>query len=173
MCRSSGLAILMLLAPAGHAGCDQPAGEYLPASSIVRKGFVRDHQSLSELQGGPVRLWGFVDHSNLYGDGRAKRVLAEWWSGDGPDADIWRFDLKAKVEDPVGRSFAVLVPNDAGREDLLERFVADARARRATKVFVTGRLFTFHAPTQTADLTGLYLQLRSSQDIRLDRPDGD
>jgi hypothetical protein len=67
----------------------------------------------------------------------------------------------------------VLVPNDAGQEDLLGRLVADARARRATKIFVTGRLFTFHAPTQTLDLTGLYLQLRSSQDIRLDSPDGD
>jgi hypothetical protein len=56
------------------------------------------------LQGGPVRLWGFVDHGNLYGDGRAKRVLAEWWSGYGPDADTWRFDLKGEADDPVGRS---------------------------------------------------------------------
>ena len=173
MRRSSGLAILVLLAAAWLAGCDQPRGEYLPASSISGKGFVRDHQSISELQGGPVRLWGFVDHGNLYGDGRAKRVLAEWWSGEGPDADTWRFDLKAEADDPVGRSFAVLVPNDAGREELLERFVADARARSTTKVFVTGRLFTFHAPTQTLDLTGLYLKLSSSLDIRLDPPDGD
>ncbi len=173
MCRSPGLEILLLLAAAWLAGCDQPRGQYLSASSIARKGFVLDHQSISDMQGGPVRLWGFVDHGNLYGDGRAKGVLAEWWSGDGPDADTWRFDLKAEADDPVGHSFAVLIANDAGREDLLERFVADARARRATKVFVTGRLFTFHAPTQTRDLTGLYLQVRSSQDILLDLPDGD
>jgi hypothetical protein len=51
--------------------------------------------------------------------------------------------------------------------------VADARARRATKLFVTGRLFAFDAPTQTLDRTGLYFQLRSSQNIRFDSPDGD
>ena len=29
------------------------------------------------MQDGPVRLWGFADHGDLYGDRRAKRVLAE------------------------------------------------------------------------------------------------
>ena len=116
--------------------------------------------------GGPV--WGFVDQGNLYGDADAKRVLGEWWSGEGPDPEHWRFDLKAEANDPVGHSFAVLVPNDPGREDILHRLVADARAQRATKIFVAGRLFTFHAPTQIRDRTGLYLQVRSSQDLRLD-----
>jgi hypothetical protein len=123
------------------------------------------------MQGREVRLWGFVDHGNLYGDADAKRILGDWWSGDGPDPDHWRFDLKAHADDPVGHAFAVRVPNDAGRQDLLERFVADARARKATKVFVTGRLSTFPAPAQALDLIGLYLHLRSSQDIRLDPPD--
>ena len=91
----------------------------------------------------------------------------------GPNPDHWRFDLKALADDPVGHSFAVLAPNDAGREDLLKRFVADARARRATKVFVTGRLSTFPAPAQILDLTGLSLRLRSSQDVRLDSPEPD
>jgi len=125
------------------------------------------------MQGRDVQLWGLVDYGNLYGDADAKRVLGEWWSGQGPDPDHWRFDLKARVDDPMGHSFSVLVPNDAGREDLLEHFVADARARRATKVFVTGRLSTFPAPAQILDRSGLYLQLRSSQDIRLDPPDRD
>ena len=148
-------------------------GEYLPVSAIARGGFASDEWTAAEMQGRQVRLWGFVDQGNLYGDADAKRVLGEWWSGEGPDPDHWRFDLKAQANDPVGRSFPVLVPNDAGREDLLQRFVADARARRATRVFVRGRLSTFDAPTQIRDLTGLKLQLRSSQDIRLDPPDGD
>ena len=38
--------------------------------------------------------------------------------------------------------------------------------------FLTGRLSTFPAPAQVIDLTGLSLQLRSSQDIRLDPPEG-
>jgi hypothetical protein len=164
---------LVLLAAIGLAGCGERIGEYLPVSAIARGGFVRDESTVAEVHGREVRVWGFVDQGNLYGDADAKRVLGEWWSGEGPDPYHWRFDLKAQVDDPVGHSFQVLVPNDAGREDLLGRLVADARARRATKIFVTGRLFTFQAPTQILDPTGLYLQLRSSQDIRLDPPDRD
>lgn len=61
----------------------------------------------------------------------------------------------------------MLVRNDAGREDLLRRLVADARAQRPTKLFLRGRLFTFEVPTQISDPTGLYLEIESSQDIRL------
>jgi hypothetical protein len=97
----------------------------------------------------------------------AKAILQEWWSGEGPGPGTWRFNLKAEADDVVGRSFAVHVPNDAGWEDQLRRFVADARAGRPTKVFVSGRPFTFDAPTQARDLTGLYLELESSREIRL------
>lgn len=157
----------MLVAAITLAGCGERGGEYLPVSAIARNGFVTDQEALTEARGRKIRLWGFVDQGNLYGDAEVKRVLGEWWSGEGPDPDHWRFDLKAEAEDPVGRSFAVHVRNDAGRDALIERFVADARARRATKVFVTSRLLTFHAPTQILDLTGLYLQVSSSQDIRI------
>jgi len=166
-------AYCVLAAAMALAGRGEPAGEYLPVSAIARGGFVTDQEALAEVRGREIRLWGFVDQGNLYGDADAKRVLGEWWSGAGPDPDHWRFDLKARADDPVGHSLAVLVPNDPGRKDLLGRFVADARARRSTKIFVTGRLYSFHAPTQILDRTGLYLQVRSSQDIRLDPPDGD
>jgi hypothetical protein len=165
-------AFLMLAVGIGLAGCNEQIGEYVPVSAIARGGFVTDQRALGEARGGEVRLWGYVDQGNLYGDADAKRTLGQWWSGEGPDPDHWRFDLKAHADDPLGHSFVVLVPNDAGRDDLLERLAADARAQRATKVFVTGRLFTFDAPMQILGRTGLWLQLRSSQDIRLDRPDG-
>ncbi len=148
MCRSSGLAILLLLAAAWLAGCDEPAGEYLPASSIARKGFVRDHQSISELQGvqgGPVRLWGFVDHGNLYGDGRAKRVLAEWQERDGPDADTRRFDPKAEATTRWGACSRCSSPTMRGARTFLERFVADT-GRGAPRRLYAGQ-FKFHAPT--------------------------
>jgi hypothetical protein len=164
---------LILLSALGLAGCDDEIGGYLPVTAIARNGFVSDERRVAEAHGQEVRLSGFVDQGNLYGDVEAKRVLGEWWRGKGPEAEHWRFDLKAQADDPVGRSFAVLVPNDAGREDLLRRLVADARARRATRVFVTGKLSTFHAPTQLLDRTGLYLQRRSFQDMRLDPPGGD
>lgn len=163
---------LVLAAAMALAGCGGPIGEYLPVSAIARGGFVSDERTVAEMRGREVRLWGFVDQGNLYGDAEAKRALGEWWSGEGPDPDHWRFDLKARADDPVGHSLAVLVPNDAERGDILERLVADARAGRATRIFVAGRLSSFAAPTQIVDLTGLYLQLRSSRDIRLDPPDG-
>jgi len=165
-------AYCVLAAAIGLAGCEERAGEYLPVSAIARGGFVSDEWTVAEMHGREVRVWGFVDQGNLYGDADAKRVLGEWWSGETPDPDHWRFELKSKARDPVGRSFSVHVPNDAGRKDLLDRLAADAQARRPTRIFVTGRLFTFPAPTQILDRTGLYLQLRSSQDIRLNPPDG-
>ena len=161
----------MLAVAMGLAGCNQETRGYVPVAAIARDGFLRDEGSVAEAPGREVRLWGFVDQGNLYGDAVARRILGEWWSGDGPDVDHWRFNLKAQADDPVGHSFAVLVPNDSGREDLLERFVDDARARRSTQVFLTDRLFTFDAPLQFLDRTGLYLQLLSSQDIQLDPPD--
>lgn len=164
--------VVMLIAATGLAGCDEPAGGYFPASAIARNGFVVDQGAAAEARGREIRLWGFVDHGNLYGDAGAKRILQEWWAGEGPRADAWRFNLKAGADDAVGRSFPVHIPNDAGRDALLRRFVADARARRPTKVFVRGRLFTFEAPTQLSHLTGLYLELKSSPDIRLELPEG-
>jgi hypothetical protein len=164
---SHGLTAALLVVTTGLAGCDEQVAGYLPVSSIARNGFVIDQRATAKSRGREIRLWGFVDHGNLYGDTDAKRILQTWWSGEGPSAGTWRFNLKAGADDGVGHSFPVLVPNDAGREALLRRFVADARTQRPTKVFVRGRMFAFEAPTQVSDLTGLYLKIESSQDIRL------
>ena len=155
------------------AGCDERVGSYIPAAAIARNGFLTDQRAAAEISGREIKLWGFVDHGNLYGDAGAKRILQEWWAGEGPDADAWRFDLKAEAGDAVGRSFAVHVPNDAERDHLLRALLADARARRPTRVFLKGRLFTFQAPTQISDLTGLYLEVASSRDVRLAAPNGE
>ena len=165
--------ILLVVVLLSIAGCGEPAGGYLPATAIARNGFLIDQPAGAEAVPREIKLWGFVDHGNLYGDAGAKEILREWWGGEGPDARSWRFNLKGDVNDAVGDSFPVHVLNDSGRDALLRLIVADARAGRPTKVFVTGKMFTFHAPTQILDLTSLYLQLRSSQDIRLDPPDGD
>jgi hypothetical protein len=159
------------------AGCDQPADAplvdgYVAVSSISRNGFARNDAELQNLQGQDVRLWGFVDPSNLYGDDSAKQILPEWWSGEGPTATTWSFNLKGHPDDAAGQSFSVQVPNDAGRDQLLRAFVADARAQRPTRVFVTGRLFTFDAPTNVTTRQGLYMEVQSSQDVRLEAPNG-
>lgn len=165
------LIAFVLVIAASLAGCDERVGDYVAASSIAKNGFASDRKGMRNVIGEMIQVWGFVDHGNLYGDTGAKRILQEWWAGDGPDAATWRFDLKSRAQDAVGSSFAIRVPNDRGRDDLLRRFVQDARAGRPTKVFLTGGLFTFNAPTQVRGMTGLYLELQSSQDVQCDAPD--
>jgi hypothetical protein len=167
------LPVLTLIAAAWLVGCDEQARGYRPVSSIAKHGFLRDPETLAKAVGQEVKLWGFVDHGNLYGNAGARGILREWWAGEGPRAGRWRFDLKAQAKDAVGDSFPVHVPDDAGRDDLLQRFVADARSRQPTKVFVKGKLHTFDAPTQGMRLTGLYLELESSRDVRPDSPGTD
>jgi hypothetical protein len=106
----------------------------------------------------------------MYGDKGAREILGDWWSGEGPDATTWRFNLKARADDDTGQSFAVHVPNDAGRNDLLRAFVADARAQRPTRVFITGRLTTFEAPSSDRVRTGLTIEVQSSNDVSPEAP---
>jgi hypothetical protein len=152
------------------AGCSQAVGGYVAASTISQGGFARNPAAVAALAGQDVQVWGYVDQGNLYGDAAARAILGDWWSGPGPDDATWRFNLKANADDAVGQSFAVYVPNDEGRDELLERFVADARAQTPTRVFVTGRLFTFDAPMNVTARTGLSLTLASSLDIVLEAP---
>jgi heat shock protein HslJ len=156
----------MVFAPADTEAVAEP-DDYVAASSITKNGFAVDGKAMRALDGQEMKIWGFVDHGNLYGDESAKAILEDWWSGEGPTATTWRFNLKASADDAVGHSFEVRVPNDQGRDDLLRAFVADAQAQRPTKVFVKGKMFTFDAPTGGAALTGLQLELASSGDILL------
>ena len=151
------------------AGCNGKVDDYIAASSITSNGFARTSSDLQKIKGQEVKVWGFVDHSNLYGDEEVKQILGDWWSGDGPNAATWRFNLMANENDE-GYSFSVHVPNDGGRDDLLSLFLADARAQRPTKVFLEGTVFTFDAPANTTDHIGLYMKVSSSLKILLEPP---
>lgn len=164
------LGLIMLIVTVVLVGCADQIGDYMAAASISKDGFAIDGKKARELHDQEVKIWGFVDHSNLYGDAGAKDILDEWWSGDGPTAASWRFNLKARENDEAGHSFAVHIPNDAGRDSLLKVILADARTGRPTRVFLKGKLFTFDAPTSVTTLTGLYMELESSRDILLDPP---
>lgn len=159
-----GLTVLLL-------ACDERIGGYVALSSITEAGFARQGKSFSGQSGQEMLVWGFVDHHNIYGDGRARDILEEWWGGEGPGASNWRFNVKAKADDTAGRSFAVRVPEDPGRDQLLRVFVEDARAGRPTRVFLRGRIYAFDAPTNLGVLTGLRMELHSSRDILLELPD--
>lgn len=149
-------------------GCQDSVGDYVAASAISRNGLARNGNAINALDGREIAVWGFVDHGNLYGDAGARAILGDWWSGDGPTPTRWRFNLKARADDATGHSFPVRVPNDRGRDDLLKRFVAHARAGKSTKVFLKGRVSIFAAPTNVVPLTGLSLELTSSRDILFD-----
>lgn len=162
-----GLAVLAIVS---LVGCEEPAGDYVPASAIARGGFARNGEEIRRAHGLEIRLWGYVDYANLYGDAAAQAILGGFWSGEGPDPATWRFDLKAGEGDAAGQSFAVQVPNDDRRDEILRVFAANARAGRPTRVFLRGRLYTFPAPTNAQTLTGLYMKLQSSGDIQLREP---
>ncbi len=157
--------LLIFIAVILAAGCYEQTGDYVAVSSISRDGFAR--QIAQSVDGRVVKLWGYVDHSNLYGDDGAHEILENWWSGPGPDDHTWRFNLKAGADDAAGHSFPVHVPNDAGRDDLLRTFLADARTQQPTRVFVTGRLYTFDAPGNVTTRTGLYMEAASAHDVVL------
>ena len=163
--------VIILVVTVFLVGCSEQIGDYTAASSISENGFAKDAKHVRGLEGQQVRIWGFVDYANMYGDEGAQEILGEWWGGDRPDATTWRFNLKAREDDEAGQSFAVHVPNDEGRDDLLRAFVADARAQKSTRVFVRGRIFTFDAPANTVSRTGLYMELESSHDILLEPPE--
>jgi hypothetical protein len=163
--------VLAVVWSAGLLGCGGDAGIYVTAGAISENGFVRDEDEIRALEGREVMVWGFVDDGNLYGDDGAKEILGDWWCGAEPRSQTWRFNLKANPDDETGHSFPVHVPNDQGRDDILRAFVADARAGLPTRVFLTGRISTFPAPTNTGSLTGLYMELDSSRDISIERPD--
>lgn len=147
------------------AGCSQVIGGYVAVSTFSQGGFARNPAAVAALAGQDVQIWGFVDHGNLYGNDDARAVLGNWWSGDGPDENTWRFNLKANANDETGRSFAVHVPGDEGRDALLALFAADAATQTPTRVFVKGRLYTFDAPGNVTTRTGLYMEAASSADI--------
>jgi hypothetical protein len=152
---------------ASLAACaDQPA-RVVPTSSISVRGFAAAGFDPPNGVAPAIVVSGYVDHANLYGDADAKAILSEWWSGDGPDASSWRFNLKAHAADGAGQSFAVHVRNDAGRDALLRALVADARAGRSTPVVVRGTVLSFDSPMNVVTRRGLWMKVESSHDVRL------
>ena len=157
----------MLICLAGGTACYDKSRTDFAATELTRRGFVRDQVRARGLEGHTIRVSGFVDHANLYGDRGAREILGDWWSGEDNDPATWRFKLKAHPNDEAGHSFAVHVRNDPDRRALLSAIAEDARVGRATKVYVTGTLRTFAAPTNAVMQTGIYLEVKTSSGVEL------
>ena len=164
------LSVITVCAGALMQGCAQKDGDYVAAASFTRNGFALDRRRILQAEDQAIKLWGYVDHHNIYASD-AETILEEWWGGNGPSPVQWRFNLKARPTDGAGRSIPVYLPNDEHRDDLLRVFLADARAGRPTKVFLRGRLETFDAPTNVRLHTGVIIKVDSSADISLGEPD--
>ena len=121
------------------------------------------------LAGREVWISGVVDHGNLQAEEGIETAgpVAPGQPAQQPPG-LWEFRLKARPDDAVGHSFAVLVPRDRRATELQAAFLEDAQLGRPTAVYVTGRLETFAAPTNVRRLTGLRLRVQSSDDVRLE-----
>ena len=150
-------------------GCNNKSKGYIAATSITKNGFARHKESIQKLNGSKIRIWGYVDHCNIYADD-VNEILADWRAGNGPNPTTWRFNLKAKPDDNAGESFAVYVKNDKHREKLLKNFIADAKAAKPTRVFVKGKILAFDAPINFRTLTSLRIEVESAKDILLEYP---
>lgn len=164
------LKLVLLVVTTLLVGCNQQSDGYIAASSISNHGFARNGTAIHNLHGQDIKVWGFVDYSNLYGNEDVKKLLGERWSGEGSSSKVWRFNLKTAADTKPGESFPVYVPNDQGRDSLLRVFLANARAQQPTKVFLQGKILTFNAPTNMTSHTGLYMELPSSENILLELP---
>lgn len=147
-------------------GCHKQIGDYIALSSVSKEGFARNREQAIRANGQQIRVWGYVDHQNIYAN-NGEGILHEWWSGDGPTPTTWRFNLKAKPDDKTGHSIWVIAPNDQGRDALLRAFLGDARAGRPTRVFVEGKILIFDAPANFGLFTGLSVEAESTNRILL------
>jgi hypothetical protein len=150
-------------------GCTHRIGNYVAASSISKNGYARNGKLIHKINGSEIKVWGYVDHGNIFADG-ADEISADWISGSGPSPTTWRFGLKAKPNDATGASFMVSLPNDKDRDKLLRAFITDAKTGKPTKVFIKGKIFTFDAPINFTTITGLKMEVKSTNDILLEPP---
>ena len=152
--------LLILIVPLFLGGCkDKPIGGYVPASSFSKKGFAKNREQVLALRGKVLKVWGYVDGGN---------VFPKDWGDNQPGK--WRFKLKAKPSDDVGKSFSIHIPVDDRHDELVALFEATDFADKPTRVFVTGKLSTFDAPMNFVRKTGLIMDVNSSKDILLKAP---
>lgn len=144
-------------------GCeeDKVIAGYMPASAISKDGFARDRDGALKMRGQQVKLWGYVDGSNVFPIG-----------GDDNRPGHWQFHLKAKTGDKAGGSFAVHVPVDDGHDELVALFEANDRIDKPTRVFVTGTLSTFDTRGNFNRRTGLELKVATSGHVQTQAPAG-
>ncbi len=155
------LFIPVLTITTGCLGSHRQRGDYLAVASITRG------QKLNA-DGNEIKVWGFVDHSNIFANG-AQQILEQCWAGDCSAPAQWRFSIKSGQNAETGSGhFSVYAPNDQGRDALLKAFLADAKAGRPTEVFVKGRVSAAKLHSNFSSHVHVRIDVTSSQDILLE-----
>lgn len=95
----AGMALGLLVCLAGCAAGGDTLKSDFTAAELTQCGFVRDEALARKLDGQTIRVRGFIDHANLYGDHAARATLGDWWSDEDSDPATWRFNLKAHPDD--------------------------------------------------------------------------
>ncbi|MEX1315898.1 MAG: hypothetical protein AB1Z22_02080 [Synechococcaceae cyanobacterium] len=155
-------------------GCDEQIGGYLPASSIsTRTGFARNRKQALKMSGKEIKLWGYVDYSNVYADGAGDAVPTDWDQVHSHNLtpDMWRFDLMIRPDGEAGCGFAVYLRKHEDGKKLFAGFSTNERAGKPSRVYVKGKVFTFDAPTNLMGLTGLYMESELPNGVLLEHPD--
>ena len=135
--------------------------DFISVSSLSENGYAISRKRMEALRGRMIKVRGFVDYGTVFMDSR---------DGRGVYAGEWRFNLKGNAGAETGRSFAVRVMKDDGRERVLEVIKQNERAGKPTEVFVIGQIFTFDAPANWSRHTGIYMTVQSSSDISFEPP---
>ncbi len=154
------LTLTLIVLPILMSGCnlignDKKIGDYVAASSFTKGGFVDNNQTKLTIVGKEIKVWGFVDYSNVCPIGM----------DDGPTPTTWQFSLKARSSSAAGSSFAIHTPKDARQQKLLQEFSRNEAAGLPTKVFVKGIARTSDLNTNTGRLIGLTIETASTEDI--------
>ena len=141
-------------------GCgDDEIFDHVPAAAFSQSGFARARAKALKMRGREIKVWGFVDGSNVFPE-----------RGEDNHHGHWHFHLKSKAKDQAGESFAIHIPVDEEHDNLVNLFEANDLASKPTRVFMTGNIFTFDTRVNFSLSTSFFMKANPSRDILLKTP---
>ncbi len=122
---------------------------YNALGTIAKNGFAIDKSKIKKLDGKRVKVWGYLDYSNIYTCARKQ----------------WQFSLKAEKESPAGESIRINTPAKQSFVGVYRRIREMAKTEQNRPVLITGILHTFMAPTNFSTSIGIEIDVSSPDDI--------
>ena len=118
--------LIITIAALALVGCGHKSiGGYVSASSFSKKGFAKSHKQALALRGKILKVWGYVDGSNVFPEECMDNQTGKW-----------RFHLKAKPSDHTGQSFAIHIPVDDEHDKLVALSLRPTLSRTNQRAFL-------------------------------------